>query len=156
MDPIRISCVKQRIIFEYIEVIIRALFSRCPEPSDAALPSNDSLKTDFLDLCNDYKQCIHLLNYKGKSYIRHTRAHPRELLTLSFTRLFVSTATFDEPRIRHTQLKLDRFCTKYTKLFGGQKITNYLHIWWGGHLRTFLRTYGNLYIYASQSSAFTN
>ena len=81
MDPIRISCVKQRIIFEYIEIIIRALFCGCPEPSDDTLPCNDSLKTDFLDLCNDYKQCIHILNYKGKSHI-HTRAPTRTLVLI--------------------------------------------------------------------------
>ena len=69
MEPIRISCVKQRLIFEYIEVMIRSLFIDCPEPSDASLPSNNELRSAFLDLCHDYNDCIHLLNYKGMSYL---------------------------------------------------------------------------------------
>ena len=65
IEPIRISCVKQRIIFESIEIMIRALFFECPEPSDASLPSNLDLQKKILDLCNDYNKCIRLLNYKG-------------------------------------------------------------------------------------------
>lgn len=56
---------------------------------------------------------------------------------------------FDEERIQLAQLHMDKFCNAYASFFGGHKITNYLHIMWGGHLRTFLREYGNLYIWAN-------
>ena len=57
---------------------------------------------------------------------------------------------FDEDRIQILQIKLDLFCTKYAKFYGGKKITNYLHIMWSGHIKTFLEIYGNLSKWSNQ------
>jgi hypothetical protein len=57
---------------------------------------------------------------------------------------------FDKEKLQILQMRLDEFCEMYSKFYGGKKITNYLHIMWGGHLSTFLRIYGNLYMLSNQ------
>ena len=62
---------------------------------------------------------------------------------------FETLGDFDEDRIRYTQLILDKFCRTYVSLFGGAKVTNYIHIWMSGHLRFFLKEFKNLYRYCN-------
>ena len=83
MEPIKISCVKQRIIMSEIDWLIEELFRDCPEPARGlGLLPNDDEKKIILSICDQYKRCIRLLNYKE---------------------------IFSEERIRFTQLIIDRF-----------------------------------------------
>jgi hypothetical protein len=105
-----------------IDYLIDELFRNCPESKST---NDGTLLNEILQIksiCSQYKRCMRLLNYK-------------EL--------------FDEDRITFTQLVMDKFCESYASFFGGYKITSYLHIMWGGHLRTFLRIFGNIYIFAN-------
>lgn len=83
MEPIKISCVKQRIIMSEIDWLIEELFRDCPKPARGlGLLPNDDEKKIILSICDQYKRCIRLLNYKE---------------------------IFSEERIRFTQLIIDRF-----------------------------------------------
>ena len=62
VEPIKISCVKQRIIIGSIEPLINALFEDCPEGGTS---SNKDEKTQILSICQQYNKCIRLLNFKG-------------------------------------------------------------------------------------------
>jgi hypothetical protein len=66
VEPIKISCVKQRIIMGSIEVLIDALFEDCPENGSS---SNDYDKSQILSICQQYNKCIRLLNFKGAKVV---------------------------------------------------------------------------------------
>lgn len=63
VEPIKISCVKQKIIMGSIEPLINALFEACPEGGSP--PSNEYEKSQILSICQQYNKCIQLLNFKG-------------------------------------------------------------------------------------------
>ena len=59
VDPIKISCVKQRVIFSVIDEVIGELFNECPEPTQGAesiQQSNKEEKKQILDICDQYYQ----------------------------------------------------------------------------------------------------
>lgn len=72
------------------------------------------------------------------------------MIHLCYYSIQILKADFDEDRIRYTQkLVLDKFCSTYVSIYGGAKVTNYIHIWMSGHLRFFLNEFKNLYIYSN-------
>jgi len=45
---------------------------------------------------------------------------------------------FDEEEIMILQDKMDSFCLLYKELFGTDAVTNYIHLWAAGHIRSYL------------------
>jgi hypothetical protein len=55
---------------------------------------------------------------------------------------------FGSQRIDDLQFSLDEMKRHFVHMFGSTAIANYLHIYFSGHMRYFLRFYGNIYVWA--------
>ena len=59
VEPIKISCVKQRIIMSEIDFLIEELYRDCPEPTKGhGHKSNADELALTLKICSQYNQCI--------------------------------------------------------------------------------------------------
>lgn len=116
---IKISCVRQRKFMSIIDQLIDIIFDEEPTAMQAVRRKQ---KAYFHSLFTMFKSCAEQLRFRNK---------------------------FSEERIAQLQLSLDNFCHLFIKMFGATAVTNYIHDWHSGHMRYFLRRYGNLYIHAN-------